>query len=165
MECKHFTSQRAADLERRWEGKGQEKVWCEAEGSLGKRLLSGPIKPQLTAAPPQGSRVMESLPGQKLTPIRGCAGRGFTPTFPCRSRVSSRYGDGPGSSWEQRVDNEGCPGNPSCRDTARPRRSSSSSLPAMDSSHPALLSFEPPNLCEGVTPLKWFLQDIPQISP
>lgn len=120
MECKHFTSQRAADLEMRWEGKGQEKVWCGAEGSLGKRLLSGPIKPRLTAAPPRGSLVMESLPGQKLTPIRGCAGRGFTPTSPRRSRVSSRYGDGPGSSWEQRVHNEGCPGNPSFKDTARP---------------------------------------------
>lgn len=56
--------------------------------------MSGPIKPQFTPAAPRGSLVMESLPGQKLTPIRGFEGRVFNPTSSRRSRVSSRYGDG-----------------------------------------------------------------------
>lgn len=37
---------------------------------------------------------MESLSGQKLTPIRGFEGRVFNPTSSRRSCVSSRYGDG-----------------------------------------------------------------------
>lgn len=99
MECKHFTSQRAADQERRKEGGGRgkdgRKSGVKRWGSLGKRLLSGPIKPQFTPAPPRGSLVIESLSEQKLTPIKGFEGRVFNPTSARRSRVSSRYGDGP----------------------------------------------------------------------
>lgn len=75
------------------EGTGEYLVGSNG-GGLGKRLLSRPSRPQLSPAPPRGSLVMDSLPGQKLTPIRGFEERVFNATSSRRSCVSSCYGDG-----------------------------------------------------------------------
>lgn len=79
---------------------------------------------------------MESLSGQKLTPIQGFEGRVFNPTSSHRSCVSSRYGDGlvvgrgaAGSSvWTMK----GVLGILPMRGHSPVPPSSSSSLPAMD---------------------------------
>lgn len=90
----------------RVEGMGESLL-----GSLGERLLSGTIKPQFVTTPPWGFLIMGSIPGQKLTPIRGLEGWVFDPTPAHSSRVSSRYGDGQESSWEHCVDNKSRPGS------------------------------------------------------